>query len=323
MKEKPYFLNPDGTPHYVDSPPTLKKRLAKEKTTRPIDDVAKDLGVGVEFVKHAVDELKEEGYGIGHDSGVVIRTKARISENVFDASKLIDKDFQFGIVGDTHLSSKKERLDEIEKMYDIFEREGVSIVFHTGDITEGVGVYRGQELEVKHHGQTEQVEYAVENYPSRDGIKTVFITGNHDLRAYERGGYDVGIPIANERRDMDYAGQAIAEVKLPNNVKMELLHPDGGTAYALSYKAQRYINNLNPQDVPDMMVWGHYHTTFYMHYRNVHFLQTGCFKDAGIWEKRKGLNPTIGGWLVEGKISDYGDVTQFKPELFTFSGKDK
>jgi hypothetical protein len=55
-----------------------------------------------------------------------------------------------------------------------------------------------------------------------------------------------------------------------------------------------------------------------MHYRNVNFIQAGCFKDAGIWEKRKGLNPSISGWVVEGKISDYGDVSQFKPELFNF-----
>jgi hypothetical protein len=72
---------------------------------------------------------------------------------------------------------------------------------------------------------------------------------------------------------------------------MELLHPDGGQAYALSYKAQRYINNLNPQDVPDIMVWGHYHTTYYMHYRNVNFIQAGCFRGYVRITTDEGLKP--------------------------------
>lgn len=112
-------------------------------------------------------------------------------------------------------------------------------------------------------------------------------------------------------------------MKLHNGAVMELLHPGGGMAYALSYKAQKFINNLNPEDIPEMMVWGHYHTSFYMHYRNVHFVQAPCFKGAGIWEKRLGLNPTIGGWLVEGKISENGRIDRFKPELFRFQGTEK
>lgn len=323
--ERPYFLNPDGSPHYVeplqDPNKDLTARLIKEKQPRPIEELAGQLGVGVDFIRTSIDELREQGYGISEQEGVMIRTKTAHNGTIFDASQIIDKQFKFGIAGDSHLSSKKERTDELEAMYDVFKSEGVTAVFHPGDITEGVGVYRGQELEVKHYGQEAQIDYAVETYPRRDGLKTYFITGNHDLRAYERGGVDPGPSIERQRDDMEYLGQATAEVMLPNGVKMELLHPAGGISYALSYKAQKYINNLAPQDVPDLMVWGHYHTSFYMHYRNVHFVQAPAFKDAGIWEKRLGLNPTIGGWIVEGRISDYGNVDRFKPELFTFDTK--
>lgn len=315
-------MNPDGSPHYVETPQNerdiVEARLIKEKSPKPIEDLAGQLGVGVDVVHSTIDELREKGYGISENEGVMVRTKTAHNGTVFDASQIIDKHFIFGIAGDSHLSSKKERTDELEAMYDIFKNEGVSTVFHPGDITEGVGVYRGQELEVKHYGQEAQIEYAVATYPKRDGVNTYFITGNHDLRAYERGGVDPGPSIERQRPDMGYLGQATAEVLLPNGVKMELLHPAGGISYALSYKAQKYINNLAPQDVPDLMVWGHYHTSFYMHYRNVHFMQAPAFKDAGIWEKRLGLNPTIGGWIVEGHITDYGDVDRFKPELFTF-----
>ena len=125
---------------------------------------------------------------------------------------------------------------------------------------------------------------------------------------------DVGVPIAQRRVDMNYLGQMAAYVHLPDGIVMEMIHPDGGGAYALSYKAQKYINNLAPEDVPELLVFGHYHCSFYMKYRNVHFLQAPCFKDAGTWEKRKGLNPTIGGWMVEATI-DTGQISKFKPEL--------
>ena len=49
------------------------------------------------------------------------------------------------------------------------------------------------------------------------------------------------------------------------------------------------------------------------------FVQAPCFKDAGLWEKRKGLNPTIGGWLVDAQLSsDLQALESFSPQLFTF-----
>jgi len=322
-KEKDYFLNPDGSKHYVEPPTEIKDRLKKERKSKNIDELSESLGVGHHVVRAAIDDLHEEGYGIKQEGDIMIRSKVGEERDIYDASKLIGKHFKFGVVSDIHLGSKKERLDEFNLMYDKFQSEGIKVVFNSGDITEGVNVYRGQEYETHKFGQQEQIEYAIEKYPKRKGIKTLFITGNHDLREYERGGVDVGVSIAKNRGDMEYLGQEIARVRLPNGAEAELLHPKGGSAYALSYKSQKFINNLNPEDIPEMMMWGHYHTSFYMHYRNVHFLQVPCFKGAGRWEKTMGLNPTIGGWVVEGKISDQGRVDQFKPELFRFQGAEK
>lgn len=67
-----------------------------------------------------------------------------------------------------------------------------------------------------------------------------------------------------------------------------------------------------------MMFWGHYHTAYYMYYRGIHFLQAPCFKTQGLWEKRLGLNPTVGGWIVDGRIKN-GKITEFKPTLYTFN----
>ena len=308
---------PGGKVHEVKPPEELRDRILKEKKPRCLDELADQIGTGVEIVADCIDQLKEEGYGIGREGETVFRTNTPKEGVFFDLSDL-DRHLKFGVVSDSHLSSKKERLEELRELYGVFKSEGVNHVFHTGDITDGWGVYRGQEFEVKHFGQEEQIDYAVKNYPQEEGITTEFITGNHDLRQYERGGVDPGVAIGRRRKDMTYLGQAYATVLLPNGATMELIHPDGGVAYALSYRAQRQINNLSPKDIPSMLVYGHFHTSFYMYYRNIHFLQAPCTKDAGIYEKRKGINPTIGGWLVEATISTNGEVNRFRPELMSF-----
>ena len=291
------------------------------KVGKPIspEEIADQTGFSIAAVEDIIEEQMEDGRGITAigDSFVKTRSVDGSQNPEEDDSDLLGDHFKIGIMSDAHLAAKEEKLEELHMMYDVYEAEGVKVVYNAGDITEGWGVYRGQEFEVKLPGQEEQIAYAIENYPRRPGIITKFITGNHDLRQYERGGVDPGRSISRERDDLIYLGPMAATVNLKDNVKMELLHPAGGLSYAISYKAQKYINNLTSEQLPDILVFGHYHTSFYMHYKDVHFLQAPCFKGQGLWEKRLGLNPTIGGWLVEGAIKD-GVVSQFKPELHTF-----
>lgn len=298
---------------------SIDQRLLKERKPQSLDILAQELGIGVDVVQTAIDNLREKGYTFQSEGGTVVRSKSQTEGSIFDYSKKFSHNLHFGVVSDTHLGSKKERLDALDKMYDTFQKEGVHDVFHVGDLTDGWQVYQGQEFEVHKFGQDEQVDYAVHEYPKRKGIVTHFITGNHDLKQYEKGGIDIGMPVSQKRTDMKYLGQAYARVILPEGVELDLLHPGGGSAYALSYKAQRYINNLSPHDIPNILVFGHYHCAFYMDYRNVHFLQVPAFKDSGIWEKRLGLNPTTGGWLVDARISQEGpNIERMRPTLFTF-----
>lgn len=299
---------------------SLRQVILKTKGEFTQESIARDTGKPGEEIKSVLDALIGEGYRFVDNGGVFVRTK-NSSPSSFDARKLFTNGLlHFGMVSDTHKSSKKERPDALEMAYDRFKSSGVSVVFHVGDWTDGVGVYRGQELEVTHFGQQAQIDHTVATYPRRDGIITVGISGNHDLKAYERGGADPLVAIARARRDITYIGQYNADVRLADQVTMELLHPMGNTAYALSYKAQRDINNRSPDNLPNILAYGHYHTSFYMNYRGIEFLQVPCFKDAGYFEKRLGLNPTIGAWIIEGKTN--GETIQdFKPDLFTFSGR--
>jgi predicted phosphodiesterase len=222
------------------------------------------------------------------------------------------KEIRFGVVSDTHLASESEDLEHLSQIYDIFQREGIKRVFHAGDISDGMGVYVGQENSLKCIGVAKQAEYVTKHYPSRKGIVTSFITGNHDLKIYRTSGMDIGGLIAKGglvedgpeqkefkgREDLEYLGRYYARVNW-NNTKIDLIHPDHGFSYAISYAPQKYINELEGGSKPDILLFGHLHRMMYMNYRNVHLFMAGCFQRQTDFLKRKGISPVRGGWIID------------------------
>lgn len=302
----------------------IRKEVLKLKDEFTPESVAERFKVETDAVTQVIDTLVEDGFRFVNVDGSWMKTKSNEGQVSYDASKLFkDGLLHFGLVSDTHLGSKFERLDALEVMYDRFQQAGVKTVFHVGDLTDGSHVYRGQEFEQNILGQQAQIDYAIKNYPKRDGIQTIAISGNHDLKMYEGSGADPLVPIARARKDITYIGQYSARVKMADKVTMDMLHPMGSQAYAVSYKAQRAINALAPEDLPNILTYGHYHNSLYLNYRGIHFLQTPCFKDPSLqFEKRLGLTSNIGGWIVEGKTN--GEVVrEFQPRLITFSNNIK
>jgi hypothetical protein len=64
---------------------------------------------------------------------------------------------------------------------------------------------------------------------------------------------------------------------------------------------------------------GHFHTAFYFWYRNIHILNAGCFEGQTLFLRRKMLNPAIGGWIVEMRLTNQAnDVVAFNPSWIPF-----
>lgn len=190
-------------------------------------------------------------------------------------------------------------------------------MFHTGDILDGEGLYRGHMYEVFKIGVDEQVNYVVKNYPFREGVETEFITGNHDLVYFKKIGKDVGVAIAEKRPDLVYLGQFAAYVEIFDGVYLYLLHPDGGGAYAISYKVQKIIEGFSGGSKPNIMAVGHWHQSEYIFERNVHAIQTASFQGQTPFLKRKGLMPKLGFWIVE-MSCEPGEIKSINIEFIPF-----
>jgi len=303
-------------------PIDLERYVLKERKAFTPEQVAQVAKVGVAEVERMIDKLVADGYHFEKSGEVYIRSRGEAPTPLYDATRVFNgRHAKFAIVSDTHLCSKYERSEALQAAYDVAKKEGIHQVFHCGDVTDGVNVYKGHEFEIKAgmNGQEAQIDYAIKHYPKKSGVETIAIEGNHGLRGYEHGGVDPMVQIARARPDIKYLGQYDATVKLADQVKMELIHPRGNQAYALSYRAQREIQNRNVEGLPNILAYGHFHTAYYMHYRAIDFLQVPCFKGEGIFERRSGWNNVVGMWVVEATLfSDMEAVQKFKPELVRF-----
>lgn len=228
------------------------------------------------------------------------------------------KTLKFAIMGDTQIGSKYTQLTYLHEFYDLCEKEGITDVYHTGDLTEGLKMRTGHEYELYTVSADDMRDDVVMNYPMRDGITTHFITGNHDASIYKQVGYDIGQAIANLRPDMKYLGRDCAVINLTPKCTLELRHPWDGTAYALSYKMQKMIEAMESDSKPNILAVGHYHKAEYIFYRNVHALQTGCFQGQTPFTRGKGISVHIGGWLVTIHVDDNGYIQRIAPEFIPF-----
>ena len=230
---------------------------------------------------------------------------------------------RFAAIADIHTGSLYERYDALEAFYNILDKEKITTVLNAGDILDGDKIYKGQEFELYAHGLSRQIGALKRKYPRHKNHRTIFITGNHDY-SFDRQ-VDAGVGKAiEEEMGWEYAGPDAATVRLVAADGQEYLvglyHPDGGTAYAISYKSQKIAESLPGGQKPDMLLIGHYHKAEWLpRYRNIEILQAGCFQSQTPHMARKPTPAHVGGWLIEVTIGNRENLTgRVKAEFISF-----
>lgn len=211
---------------------------------------------------------------------------------------------RFGVCGDTHYGSRYEAKDACEAFYQRCAALGLRHMLHAGDVLDGHRLYKGQEFELHRHGWQEQRDWFAKVAPQVKGLTTHFIVGNHDASLKHAAGIDVGGELADRRPDWDFLGEDYGLIEFTTPVgrkyRVALIHPSGGSSYALSYRPQKIVEQLEGGTKPDMLLIGNYHKAEFMpSYRNVAVLQVGCFQWQTPFMLTKGLAAHVGGWIVE------------------------
>lgn len=303
------------------------RSLFKRKDTYTIEKLSDYFNVGISRIRAAIEQLKGEGFNVKAENGQAFGFTNIPKSDPYhlDVQKLSSGFFKFGACGDNHLGSRYERLDALNALYDIYEKEGVSVVYNTGNYIDGEARFNKHDLHT--HGMDNQIEYFIQNYPKRKGITTYFIAGDdHEGWYTQREGVDIGKYTAMKakeagRNDLVYLGYMEADVILKaknGKTTLRVLHPGGGSSYAVSYTVQKIIESYQGGEKPDVLLVGHYHKSEYNFCRGVHAVQTGTTMDQSPFMRKKRLAAHLGGWIIEMATDDNGAVTRFKQEFIPF-----
>lgn len=307
-------------PSVHDGDERLLAALKKLGDRADIEQLSDATGMLPREVRAALKALGHDGYQLEQSDDVVVLHRVpppsdEVSQILFDGEV-----YRFAVVSDTHLGSKHERLEELHVAYDMIKAEGIDTVYHPGDLVCGYGVFPHQVNTVHLHTYEEQVEYAALNYPVRDGVTTEIIAGNHDLEGkFGKIGANPVAAVCNRRPDMIFRGRYRHTKELPQGTRIYMLHPQGGSGYAMSYKAQKIAEGFEGGAKPDVALIGHWHKRGDFEWRNIKMLLAGCFEGGGSFGARLGLGePAVGFHIVEMTVADDGSVVRWKPEWFKF-----
>jgi len=244
---------------------------------------------------------------------------------VFEYVSRPDNTFKFGVTTDNHIGSKYSRLDVLNDLYDEFERQEVDRAFNCGNWVDGQANFNKHELVA--HGMDEQLAMLTREFPKRSGITTYAVAGDdHEGWWAQREGIDIGRRAEQTMREAGRSdwvnlGYMESHVKLVNantgaHSILAVVHPGGGSAYALSYAIQKIIESLDGGEKPAVGLYGHYHKLWAGNIRNVWCLQAGCTEDQTSFMRKKKLEAHVGGAVVTLRQDpETGAIPGFVPDL--------
>ena len=313
---------------------------ALKKESLSFEDIADRFNVPLQLVKDTINNLVdkkvmliEDDDGFRVNEFPVEGAKIMLDQKMWQGNTL-----RFGFCSDAHLGSNFERLDVLNMLYDNFKDEGISLVLNGGNWIEGEA--RFNKTEIHTHGLGRQLAYAVQNYPFREGIETWFVSGDdHEGWYNQREGVNTGDLFQMYREqvgmfDLKHIGYVEADIELndgkfENELWCRVMHPGGGSAYAISYAKQKIIESLQPGEKPNILFLGHYHKMDYSLVRGVHAIQMGCTSDQSIFMRKRKIEAHVGGGIAEFRRAPDGIINRCKVEFITafdkgfYKGKDK
>lgn len=145
----------------------------------------------------------------------VSTTPNNVTINMLDGEKefvaLAMSDLHLGRNLKSPIKRAGERLDLVNKCFDYCVREGIHTIINGGDFLESVSDIPISEINYELE-QRQQMDYAIENYPSDNSIMTYLVLGNHDWNAYNLYRVDVEKQLVERRHDIAVMGYGYGRV---------------------------------------------------------------------------------------------------------------
>jgi len=254
----------------------------------------------VEIDERQKRELIEKGYLIREFEGKVqLRTTPPPGRTVkiYEIVPELEPKFKIGALSDTHYGSIWCAKEEIKKLCDRLESEGVALIIHCGDWVDGI--LRKEDIQYQDAiGADRQIQAVAEHFPRLKKTKVVGIGGSHDVSYLRKFGLDVLRLLQQRRPDIEFLGYHEARIELREGVMLGIMHPTGGASYARTYRLQKIVEQLG-ESRPQVLLLGHFHYAGYLFYLGTHAFHVPCCQFQTLHLRERALLPTIGALVLE------------------------
>lgn len=308
-------------------PEVLAKMAIKMLKTAVVSPLTLTRSLGLNDVAELDPILKEveKTHSIAYRGSLI--TIAVPETGAIDIDIIDPEDWvRVGLVSDTHLGCQEARLDALNTQYDLFVREGITDVYHAGNLVDGY-VERLNGASAIVTTADDQIQYVIDHYPKRKGITTRFVTGDDHEGWWIKSGYNWGrdmeqTAMSQGREDLIYIGHVEADIAFNSGSSRTIVkvqHPGGGSSYARSYTGQKQAESFQGGEKPAILIQGHYHVSNYMVERNIHIISMPGFEDQTVFARKKRLRMEVGGAILEFKTNPMdGSVTRCRVEFNHF-----
>jgi predicted phosphodiesterase len=286
---------------------TFQRHL--RKTSASIEELGAIAHVDEKIVRDTIEQMRAHGRNLFEFGGrwSLEKVSPTGAEPVLPYVSRPDGTYLIGIISDTHFGSKYERLDACHALYNWFQDEGVDRVFHSGNWIDGEA--RFNKYDIHTHGMDAQIQYHIDNYPRIDA-KTYAVAGDdHEGWYGQREGIDIGRHCQRMmhdagRDDWVHVGYMEAFIPLQHyqseaTVQYHLIHPGGGSSYAISYTVQKIVESYDGGEKPAVLQAGHYHKAEFINIRNVWVVQAGSCQDQTPFMRKKKLRSEVAGAIMK------------------------
>lgn len=257
----------------------------------------------MEKEKEILEELKKRKIP-KNELDIILKNLKSINPIKYKPQKIDfpDNHVKFGVFSDAHMGHQCYRPDILRKMIKDGKRQGLEFYLNAGDTIEGMSGREGHIYELSKIGASEQIKYFVEQFNKfHKDVFSIEAQNSHGgwFKSKGNAGLDIGEELQRRSNHYKFIGYDEQDIKLDNGAKIRLRHPGGGTAYAISYKIQKYIEAMSGGKKPHLLFDGHFHKALYMFYRNVHGFETGTLCEQTPFMKKTNTPAHMGYWIID------------------------
>lgn len=321
-KSLSYYLKKETFHLNIEDDNLISRLLSLTKNkNKTMFDLCNILNISPKKLFELVEIVKGNGYNIKviDKNSILLDTTAYPLRNKnisFKTSKIKNK-FKIAFCGDLHngstLAKHKEFIDYVNVCYET----GVRDIVVAGDITAGINMYRGQNNELISWAGSEQVKIALDSMPQKKDLRYYILGGNHDESFLKVSGLDA-LKLLESRGDFKLCGYYSSVITV-NNIRIGVYHPEFVFSNAFPAMFQKSIDAIPLNQRPQICLIGHTHqSAFFPYYNGTCMLYAGCFEGQSLFLKRKNIQPSIGGWILEIGVTPDNLIRTVNPKFIYY-----